>query len=41
MLGISMGTYLGYPGPGMAVGVLAGLFTGAGIKMLLERRNEH
>ena len=39
VLGISIGAFLGYPGPGMTVGVLAGLLAGSGIKTLLERRN--
>ena len=37
ILGISVGTWTGYPGPGLAVGGIIGLLVGALIKAAVER----
>lgn len=37
IVGISIGTFTGFPGPGLAVGGTLGLIAGALIKALLER----
>jgi len=38
VIGISIGTFTGYPGPGVAVGGILGLIVGALIKAALEHR---
>jgi len=38
IVGISIGTWTGYPGPGVAVGGIIGLFVGALIKAGVERK---
>jgi len=37
IIGVSIGTWTGYPGPGAAIGGIIGLFAGALIKALVER----